>query len=270
MTIPVSLPILPSGGQLPVSSTEDVLAAYPEHVKGQTDAPVRDAIVEGQTEMFLSYQLRTDYAAAQSDPTRATGTYLDGFANSVGIHRQADEQDEPLRDRLFSIPAIVSPNNIKAAVDAILSQYTTKECALAESVLDRWFVSDGLSTWHSFVGDGTSDMTPYYPDRLYDERSGSSPGGPLAFSNHNGRHFILRVPELTNVSSIGSFVFDGTENNRFLGFFVNDGSGADLDSHGYVFAGGSTADAIYQAIINTVNTIAGHGVRWSMFVDARL
>ena len=275
--LPVPLPVLPSGGDLPVRTTADVLAAYPDHVRREVNAPVRDALIEAKTEMFLGYQEHVDYAAAQSDPTRATGLYLEEFTNEVGIFKQDGEKDESLRERYFAVPELVTPEAIKGAVDSILAPFTTKTCFLCESVLDRWFVSDGASSWHSFVGDGTSDMTPDYPDRRYATRAGSSPGGALAFSDGEGRFFILRIPNISATADAAAVAADGAAVLNGEGvdvsatrLYADDGTDADGSSAMFVFAGLGSADSVYQAIVNTVETIRGHGIRVRLLVDSKL
>jgi hypothetical protein len=257
---------LPSGGQTPVTSAADVLAEYPLRVQQEPIAPVRDAVVELQTEALLAYQDAASYAAAQSDPTRATGVYLEEFTNEVSIFRQDSEEDEALRTRLFSPPSVVTPQAIKAAVDALLAPVTDKQSVLWESVADRWFVS-GTADWHSFVADGIADMRPDYPDRRYDLRSNSAPGGPAAFNESNGRMFVLRLPEIEAADGEGAFPRRPLDLHDTDRFYVNDGSG---DWHGFAFSGGQSAHAIYGAIVNTVESIRGHGVRWLAFVDPKL
>lgn len=258
---------LPSGGETPITTTADVLAEYPLRIRQEPVAPVRDAAVELQAEIFLAYQNASAYAAAQSDPTRATGVYLEAFAAEVGIFPQDGAGDEALRTRLFSPLAVVTPEAIKAIVNALLAPVTDAQCSLWESVSDRWFVSDDSADWHSFVGDGSTDMAPDYPDRRYALRGNCMPGGPAAFNESNGRMFILRLPEIEAADNEGAFPrlpLDGHDTDRF---FVNDGSG---DWHGFAFAGGKSAQAIYSAIVNAVESIRGHGVRWLAFVDPRI
>lgn len=269
-TLPVDGSFLPSGGDLPVASTADVLAAYPARVRDVETAPVRDAIVEAQTELFQAYQGAADYAAAQSDPTRATGVYLDGFTGDVGIYRQDEEEDEALRARLFAPPSIVSPDAIKAAVDAILAGYTAKRCYLYESIADRTYVNARADTaWKLYVGSRGQTMSPDYPDRRYALRERSEPGGPIVFNRTaTGRYFILRVPNLDAFDDQAAYVTDrassAREDDRFYGFDRGSATSS------YMFASSATAAAAYATIINTVEQLRGHGVRWRLFVDVKL
>lgn len=270
-TLPAPYPFLPSGGDLPISSTDDVLAAFPARIRDAEEAPVRDAVVESLAAMLLAYQERADYAAAQSDPSRATGASLRGLAADRGIYAQDGEGNESIRTRIYSVPDVVTPGAILAAVNSILAQYTTKEAKIFESVTDRLFLSDGTATWHSFLTDGDSDIDPQYQDRRYDERDNAGPGGAWLFSEHVGRYFILRVPDLAGINDGDGFMFDGTQGVLAdVGLWIDDGSDADGSSAGFIYQGFSDALSVYQAIVNTVERIRGHGVRWMLRVDPKL
>jgi hypothetical protein len=271
------MPILPapssflvSGGDTPIVTTDDVLAEYPLRVRQEPVAPVRDAAVELQTEIFLFYQDVSAYAAAQSDPTRATGVYLEEFTGEVDVFRQAGEDDEDLRDRYFSPPAIVTPDNVRDAVDALLAPVTDKRCILWESILDQVYVDDGDAVWSIHLGDdGLADMSPEYPDRRYALRGACSPGDAFTFDNDaDGRYFIVLLPELEQISGIDAFVVEPTDPLDTFGFYADDGAGVAIDAA--VFDGGATAEAVYAAIVNQVEVIRGHGVRWMALVDPKI
>lgn len=270
MSIPY--PFLPSGGELAVSSTEDVLAAWPAKLRDQEDAPVRDALVEAQLAMFLAHQERSDYAAAQCDPTRATGQYLHGHAADREVYAQENEPDEQLRNRLYAVPNVVTPPSILGAVNQILSGYTDKTAKMFESISDRMFLGDGTTTWHSFMGDGISDIDPQYQDRRYDMRDGAGPGGAWLFSENYGRYFVLRIPDITGIGDPAPFMYDSSQvlDDHGPGFFLNDGSITDGSISGFMYNGAADGLSVYQAIVNTVEQIRGHGVRWTLRVDKKL
>ncbi len=273
-TLPAPLPFVPGGGELPVNDADDVRAVYPRNLRGPAEnAPVREAIVEGQLATQLAYQERSAYAAAQADPTRATGIYLDGHAGDRGIFRQEDEDDESLRARMLAVPDIVTPAAIIAAVNAILAPYTSIECQYFESILDRWFVrsSAGLHDWRAFVG-----ANPSYASRLYDQRQNSKPGGAWVFDGCVGRYFVVRVPILNATGVRRMWAFDGSVNLAALanpdGAWINDGSNVGgTEATGsvatFIGFGAKTALEVYQAIANSVNAIKGHGVRWQLIAD---
>jgi len=267
-TLPLTWPALPSGGDLPVRAPEDVLAAYPARVAKEETAPVRDAIVAGQVALFQRYQEASDYAAAQSDPTRATGIYLEGFTSDVGIHKQTGEDDEELRDRLFSPPSLVTPNAIKAAVDGVLARYTDKRCYLYESIADRVYVNDRADTaWKLYVGARGQTMNPDYPDRRYALRERSEPGGPIVFSRTaRGRFFIVRIPNLDAFDDQLAYGYDRASVSRDRLFVFDRGSASST----YVFDAGRSAASAYATIINSVEQLRGHGIRWRLLVDTKL
>jgi len=250
-------------------------------------APVRDAIIEAETDLFLAYQAGAAYAAAQSDPTRATGMYLDGFLNEVELFRQPNETDEPARTRYFSggfADGVVTPLAILATVNAILAPYTTHLSELSDSVLDRWYVQQTDSAdadltwdpasssyvpavWHSFVGDGITDMDPDYPDRRYTLRQQPYPGGARTWNDEFGREFLLRVPDISASDAYAAYVADGT--STVVARYVYDGAQTNGDA-AFVFQGLSDSDAVYAAIVSQVEAIRGQGIRWLMIVDPRL
>lgn len=271
-TLPIPFPALPSGGDLPLRSREDWLAKLPEVVRREEVAPVRDDVAEAASGILLAYQARAAYAAAQSDGTRATGVYLDGHLEDAGLPRQAGEDDESARDRLYSPQRVVTPNAVKAVVDSILlAAGVTKRCVVFESVLDRWFVSDGSASWHSFVTDGTVSLDPLYQDRRYDLRPDSGPGGAWAFGDHHGRWMVIRVPVVA-LPEFGAFAWLGEAMQVVpgLGFFVTDGTHTAGDDNGFVFSGNADASEVYQTIVNVVERVKGAGIRVTLLIDPKL
>lgn len=270
-TLPAPYPFLPSGGDLPVSSVEDVLAVYPADLRAIEEAPVRDAVAEAQTAMFLGHQERADYAAAQSDATRATGPYLHGLGSDRGIFAQEGEDEEVYRTRIFASPDVVTPNAILDATNAILAPYTDSRAKTFDSITDRLFLSDGTASWHSFIFDGEVDVNPQYQDRRYELREGSGPGGAWVFDDSYGRYFVLRVPDLTGITAFAAYTFNGnTAADAGTHLFLSDGTVGDGAVGAFLYQGANEALSIYQSIVNTVQRIKGHGVRWKLIVEPKL
>lgn len=271
MTLPLLLPA-PIDAELPVRSPEDVKAQWPPNVRSREAAPVRDALAEALAEAFYAYQGAASYAAAQSDATRATDQYLASFASEVGIYPQAGEGDEALRDRLFTTPAVVTPQAILAAVNGILALYTTATAELCESILDAWYVWDGdvNNVCHSFIGDGTFDCTPLYVDRRYDVRPNRSPTGAVCFKDRVGRLFVVRVPNVGATASLATYAQDAAGDFPEAVMYVGDGTSTTGYGASYVFPSGDAEEAVYAAIANVVDRLAGHGVRWDLLVDPKL
>lgn len=184
--------------------------------------------------------------------------------------------DEDYRARIFAPPALVTPTAIKAAIDAVLAQITTKRCIVWESVLDQTYVDDGTATWALFLGDDETvdEMTPYYPDRRYALRGQCEPGFAYTFDEDtNGRFFIARIPDLTPADAAEAYIVETTANPLlthafFESFFPDDGTGPAIDTS--VFDGGLASETAYATIINSVEAIRGHSVRWRLLVDPRL
>lgn len=260
MSILLSLP----GGDVPVNGTQDVLAEFPSPHRAPATAPVRDALVAGMVEAFKAYQAIAARAAAQSDPLRATGDYLKSFAEERGVVPGVGEDEESVRARLFTAPAIVVPDAIRAGVNAILAPFTSSECQLSELDLDGWFVHDGTGTWDSFIG-----AEPDYPSRYYEDLPHRLPGGAVPSWSYP-RSFLLRVPSVDTADSTISYALEGAG-----GIFVGDGSDASgSESSGAIgfsiFVDPRRADEIYTTIIGFVESVKGHGVSWSMVIDTSL
>lgn len=268
MPIPVGSPL---DAGLPVTGPDDVLAKWPERVREAEDAPNRDAIANALAAKFIAYQKAASYSVQQADPTTATGQYLRQHATPVGIFAQEGEDDESLRDRLFAIPEVVTPQAILTLTNSVLARYTSAKAQLCESVLDRVFLFDGEldEECASYIGDGTASLDPDYPDRRYDFRPQRSPTGALPFDDHEGRLFILRVPDIGQAIALAAYPDDGTTDDGDAGTFIGDG--ADLGAEGtFLFQGGASVNTIYQQLVNAIDAIAGSGVRWSLIVDPKL
>lgn len=273
-TLPLPFPVLVTGGDLPVRDAADVLAQLPPEIR-ETTGPVRDALAAGAAEILIQYQGASDYAAAQSDATLATGNYLAGITGEVGIHPHDGEDDEALRDRYFAIPAVVTPNAIKRLIGQIIAPYTTKRASVFESVLDRWYVTSGVQSWACFLSE-TDDIAPSYADRRYDLRPNSSPGGAWTFPDHQGRLFVVRLPV---IEIQAAYAFDGaiaaglpvaTVVPTGQGWFVSDGTVTDGHCNGFVFSASQAAYDVYQIVISTLAQIKGAGVRFLLIIDPTL
>lgn len=179
-------------------------------------APVREALVDTVHGILQTAQFRIDQAAAQSDVLRAVADYLRALATERGFSKQKSEGDEVLRDRLLEALKVTTPEAIIAVVNAILAPFTSTECILLDSVLDRWYINNGTdgkggdSRWHSHIGN-----TPSYPKRFYENdsianggyfRPNSDPGGIRIFDNSIGRQFVLLLPNLVGQEDSISFV----------------------------------------------------------------
>lgn len=279
-TLPLSGSTPLDGGALPVRVDADVLAIFPLEVRRSATAPVRDGLVAALKEILKEYQRRSRRSAALSDILRSTGSHLDGLASDHGVFRQPGETNEALRMRVLGIPDLVSPSAILAAVNAILVSHTSRRAKYFESELDQWFVEDGTATWQSFVYNGLTGATPYYPDRLFADDAIENGGyaipgrevlGAWAVGDALGRHFILRIPPLESVDNDGAYAVDALAD----GMFVADGtdtSGAESDGTvtSFIFTDQSLSDELYAAIVSVVEMLKGQGIRWTAIVDPLL
>lgn len=265
-----------------VSTTDDVLAVYPEEYK-QADAtpPVQQAVVGAQLEMHLQWQSDADYAAAQSNIASAAGRYLDGLVEDRGLARSATEQDEFLRARALAVPKIVTPLAILEAVNAILSSYTSAQSQYLESVIDRAYLrlvppNDPEPPPQNYAA--VLDTTPVSPMRLYPEdlaingaaRVQCSPGGMWLFGDEVGRYFVLRVPDLSALDDQIPVVYGPSAKppaiavgRMFLGNSL-------VASPSFLYDNTSTAIDVYTSVASAVTAIVGHSIRWKMVSDPSL
>lgn len=268
-------PIVPGSPPLVVRTREDVLAVLPARYKAALSAPVRDALADSLLALLKECQYRGAYAAAQRDIGRAAGEYLDGQAEDRKTARAANEKDDALRSRTLNRSGGVTFTNIRDAINLILAPFTTVQCQIIDSVLDRWFIgSNPLRQWHSFLR-----RTPSYPSRLYEHdaaqnggivKLGTDPGGARLFGGQVGRMFYVRVPHLAGLNSARVTVIGPTTDPlraSSLGWFLGGGSSAANTSF---IQSGATALSVYLAIKNTVQTLIGHSIRWVMVSDPKL
>jgi hypothetical protein len=275
MTLPLAQP---SAGPAPVSSVAEVLAILPTFLRPDDAAPVRDAILAGVTAMCLAVQDAGAYAAAQADELRATGVYQDEIGIERGVYRNGDD-NETYRARQLLPPAIVTPTAILAAANALLKKYTAVTARYCESFGDRCilrFVSANPSaTPRSYLYfRATAPRSPDYPDRFYVSEAaanggvsipGREPGFARLFQDRLSRLFVLRVPDLSSVDGQDTPVYQELQNNAF---YV--GTSAANSWTSYVLQYATTSSALYAAIVNVVERIKGHSMRWQLEVDVNL
>lgn len=266
----LTYPTVPGSGEVYVKGPDDVLKLLPGDWKREPDAPVRDAIVAGLTALLQELQAAAGYSAAQADPLRATDRYLTGLADDRGFVPAPGEAQEAFRNRLSDTPALVSYDAVVALVSGLLVSHSAVLPRVFDSVLDRWFVTDGTGAYHSYVG-----APPDYPDRLYPHHAAindgvvlpqSHPTGAWVFGDCIGRYFVVIVPDISPRDSDIALPFNGTV---FDGaFYIGDGS-SDLNTS-FVLAEFQTALTVYQTIVNAVERISGQGIRWQLYADPNL
>src|ERR1019366_5944122 len=282
LTLDDGVPI--DGGDLPAASAADVAAEWAFELQQPTTAPIRDAIQAGETAMLQEYERRSQYAAGQSDRLRATSEYLDEIGNENGIDRQDGETDVAYMARVNGIQSVTDPNDIIAAVNAILAPFTAVQARYLERS-DGCFVGDGTTTWssHAFRGTQatpydlptpiTTNNTPNYPDRLYGSSTPAGlkaianrmPGRARVFNGLDGRYFEIRIPDLAPLDQSVPSAFDGTQANVAGGFFA--GNGTSGINTTFLWSSSASEVSVYNQIVSTVEKMRGHSMRWTLLVD---
>lgn len=278
------MPVLPAplggtslaGGDLPVSDGDDVLDEFSAVHKQPAAAPVRDDFCEAFAVSHLVYQDAAAHALAQTDPLRASGDHLIRIALERNVVPYSGESPRSLRARLFSPPAIVTPQAIVDAVNDLLAPVSDIECELVELELDGLYVHDGtVTTWDSFIG-----AQHRYPDRLYledvaenggDYLENNNPGDITLISQGLPRNFHLRLPVLDAVDEDFAFAIDSDDEVLAISDGT-DASGAESDGSvvTFVFGDGNTSEEIYAAIVGIVESIKAQGITWSALADSSL
>lgn len=259
---------------LPVNGVSDVLAILPSFLRPDDPAPVRDAILAALTTLCCTIQDWAEYAAAQADVLRATGAYEDQIGGERGSLR-ASLGNEDYRALILSPPAVVSPQAIVAAANAVLAPFTSVQAQYCESWGDRAFFFDQAQPAGAplcFFYDETTgvSLSPDYPDRLYASEgalnggtaiANREPGAPRFFSDDVGRLFLLRLPDLSSVDAQDSPIYNELQPNAFY-------VGTVYTS--YLTSDPITSSALYANIINAVERVRGQSMRWILLVDANL
>lgn len=243
MPAPPVKPGSPLGAEHAVKSREDVLAVFPPEMKREESAPVRDAIADSLLELLHTCQDADTYGADQANVHLATDQYQDGLGEDRGLHRAPGETNDAYRERVLAVPAVVTHDAIREAVNAILAPWTPVKCQIFDAVLDRWFVHKDASapgvSWHSFVkqyvdvlGNTNPPVGPNYPSRFFERDGpnnggnslpGNDPQGAWIFKDHvteiedglgnvvhtkmGGRRFVLRVPDLSPLNKTPAVMY---------------------------------------------------------------
>lgn len=262
---------------VPVTSVDDVLAIFPEFLKSTDPSPVRDDIFESLLAMFREYQSSAAYTAAQSDPMRAVGAYLEGLAADHELFKLASDSDESLRAVFFESIDLVTPATIAAALNVITAPYTTALAQILEPDLDCAFVTDGTGEYDSaFVG-----TNPRYPDRLYPDdalendgyvRPQSQSDGFWIFSGDQiGCEFVVRLPDLSAADEDFSFSSDADPDEMFISDNTDD-SGSEIDGTviSFSFTSAVTSEDLYNSVVAVLDRIKGQGIRYEVYVDPSL
>lgn len=254
------------GAENPVTTGDDVLLEFALPQRTPAEAPNRDGIAAAFAEGFVAYQNAAERASAQSDPLKATGNYLRGYADEHQIVPVPGESESSIRARMFVSPSIVTPDAIAAVINEVIAPLV---CKISELDLDGWFIHTSYpsaggpqSVWDSFVG-----TEPNYPDRYYADQPDLRVGGCVP-SNNFPRSFHVRIPSLNAQDEAYDYIgtrsteFDQAGNAITTGWFIGDNLNIYRDQ--------STSVDKYNTIIARVEKIKGQGISWSMIVDPSL
>lgn len=243
-------------------SAADILAPMPEKYRSG-EKPVTQAIASTLAAYTAAHDEAVEYAAAQSDLTRAIGRYLDGKAEDHGFARIPGEKDEDYRTRILKWKPTGTREAVANALNAVLEKYSDSNAVLLDPVLDGWYVEDGTASWSSHVWDNNGGGTPNYPDRLYSQRSNTGILDTIPIPNEadTGRCFGILLPVLRPYVEL--MWIDSND-----GCFVGDGS--ELVPMAFTSNWYADETEINNSITMAVEATRAHGVRWFLLEDSRL
>lgn len=284
----------PIRGAVPVVDDSDVSAFLPLFVRSSDSAIVRDALVAAIRVILTTYQDAAAYAALQSDVLTATGAYLDSKLEPI-TKRQDGEDDDAYRARGLSFQAVVTPEAIIAAVNALISPYTA---TWMEPALDGMFLHDETaSVWDSFIGSDPIYLDRYYPDDVTANsgylRPSIDPGAGYVFTDLPGRVFVIRIPDLAGLDTSIQLIYDGTKlavtdpavpelggatppagntpagsldsSLGGLGIYLFD-TGAS-DARQFLYSNTTDSLSTYETIVATVDRLKGSSFQWMLYVS---
>lgn len=264
--------------QVPFVEDADILTIMPAYMRNSDPAPVRDALAAAIRVMAVKMQDASTFAALQRDVIYATGDALDSMLVPL---RNDGEGDEDYRARGLALRAVVTPEAICSAVNALISPLV---CTYIEPELDQFFVPGVIDDGTDHTGDTVwgcfFDVAPQYQDRLYPDDSAANGGvvkphvnpGPAAlFNTDQGRYFVLYVPDLSALNSSIVLVYSGvpvgpTTVPPELGGAVGTemGGGESLGGTG-IFPMGVSANAAFRSFLYSNTTDAD--TRYAQIVD---
>jgi hypothetical protein len=281
MTAPTFPPLIAGAEPLAVTSQDDIRRQMPAWMVRALDQPVTDALVEALYWLILYYQHDAGYAAAQSDLLRATDEYLDGLGQDRQYERAENESNDDYRARILDIPDMVTGWAIRVAVNGILAPFTSSEAQVIDTALDRWFIRSTSTPelWRAFI-----NRNPEYPTRLYEQDLAENgvaieqnePKRPRLFSDRLGRQFMVIVPDLGGLNDDPAAIYSsafqgaGAQDARFGDIAMHVGAGSSTLAATFLTGSTATAQSVYQAIVNAVNQIKGHSMRWILMSDPSL
>lgn len=206
------------GSEPPARTIDDVRRLLPGYAQAGADTPMRAAVLGGWRASANFMWARAGLALnAQRSPRHASGQKLDYWAPFYGRRRAPGENDPAYRARLLTAVNMVTPVAIKAAVDALVAQFTLQKANYQEPVAgDAMFmhpatvsdppkpnasvVSNVVPNWHAFIQPVKGRLWASYPDK-----PGAKTGAYLVPTF--GAQFWVTLPGLPGDSTTAPHTF---------------------------------------------------------------
>jgi len=170
------------GSAMPAPTIDEVRGLLPESARRGDDTPMRAGVLGAwRASTNLMWARAGLVLNAQRTPRHASGSMLDAFAPIYGRRRAPGEQDPAYRQRLLTAVDMVTPVAIKAAVDALVAQFTPLKATYQEPLLGAAMfmgpatvadppkpnasnVSNVVPPWQAFIQPAVGRLWAHYPD----------------------------------------------------------------------------------------------------------
>jgi hypothetical protein len=149
-----------------LATLDDALNLLPAWAR-EPDSDVRDAMLEAWREMANFIQAKTGHLlGAVATPRHAEGLWLAEWGETYHRPKAAGESEGQYRARLLDQGDVVSPNAIKAAVDALVAEYSPIPPVYQEPATDAIFWAPIEGPWTAFWQPTTVRLWAVYPDNI--------------------------------------------------------------------------------------------------------
>jgi len=170
------------GSAMPAPTLDEVRGLLPESDRRGDDTPMRAGVLGAWRASANMMWARSGLILnAQRTPRHASGPMLDAFAPIFGRRRAPAETDPVYRQRLLTAVDMVTPVAIKAAVDALVAQFTPLKATYQEPLLgaamvmgpatvsdpvkpNASVVSNVVPPWQAFIQPSVGRLWAHYPD----------------------------------------------------------------------------------------------------------
>jgi len=260
--LPDEYDLCPDRNDQILPTLDDAMALLPGWAQ-RLDSPVRDALLEAWRAMANMLQAKLGQFIAQTySPRTAEDTWLDEFGQLLHQPKTGNESEGEYRARLLARGDVVSPNAIKAAVDALVAKVSPIAPVYLEPATDAIFWSDLGSPWTAFWQPVDHRLWADYPDNI------NPHVGVYWVPDVEYALFWIVLPGDSGASEPQVYCQpndEGAPGTQWINLFNDPSFVMPVNTEvGFVFANDTP---LLEQIASSVNTIRGGGVTWMAFSD---